>query len=104
MSQMKDFSGKTNSFASDAFGEERKLLAKSLKMGTAWSYYKEKRKEKKKLKRCVDFRLSKSIILLGFIRKNNSHFLGAIKLKLNQTAKDNDFQSCSYAGVRAQWN
>jgi len=56
MSQMKDFCGKTNSFASDAFGEERNFLAKSLKMGIAWSYYKEKRKETKELKRCVDFR------------------------------------------------
>lgn len=37
------------------FGEERNFLAKSFKMGTAWSYCKEKRREKKELKRCDDF-------------------------------------------------
>lgn len=82
MSQMKDFSGKTNcgSFQT-RFGEERNFLAKSFKMGTAWSYYKVKRREKKELKRCVDFSYQIWSFCRVFIREKTSRFLGAIKLK-----------------------
>ena len=66
----------------------------SLKMGTAWSYYKEKRREKKKLKRWVDFSfiliISNMVILSGDWEKN-SRFLGAINLKQTQNAIDNNF-------------
>ena len=66
------------------FGEKRNFLAKSFEMGTAWSYYKEKRKEKKELKRCVDFYLFKSVILLGFYsEKKNLMFSWHYKTKTN---------------------
>ena len=52
VSQRKDFTRKTNLFALDVVLQRQRLfLAKLLKMGVTWSSYREKRKEKKELKR-----------------------------------------------------
>ena len=67
MSQRKDFTRKTNLFASDVFLQrERKFLAKLLKMGVTWSSYKEKRKAKKELKRFVD-----SVVCISWKNEKN---------------------------------
>lgn len=106
MSQRKAFSRNANSRSLQTrFCKEGIFLAKSFKMGTAWSCYIEKRKEKKGLKRCVYF--FKIGYFIGFLFKKRSCFLSAMKLKLTRNAIDYNFAKlflCSYANPMEEQN